>query len=194
MSDTKNNCYGNKEKRRFFLGDEIDKSSFAFLYWEILNLIREDDEKEAKEKDFVRKPIHLHICSPGGYYSQSMGLVSLLQNSKTPIYTYNCGTASSGALKIFLAGHKRYCYQYSEFMYHQLWISTSGTVQDLTESHENNKKLQEKLEQYVAARTKMSPELLKEIREKKQNYHMDAEMALKLGVVDEIITEGEKDE
>lgn len=194
MSNTKDNCYSNKEKRRFFLGDEIDESSFAFLYWEILNLIREDDEKEAKEKDFVRKPIHLHICSLGGCYSQSMGLVSLLQNSKTPIHTYNCGTASSGALKVFLAGHKRYCYQYSEFMYHQLLIDTSGTVQSVTEFQEDTKRRQKEIEQYVTARTKMSLELLKEIREKKQNYRMNAEMALKLGVVDEIITEGEKDE
>ena len=90
------------------------------MIWYLLYQIQEDDEKDEKEKDYNREPIKLYINSYGGSIYDMWGLIDVILNSKTPIYTYCTGYAMSAAFKIFLAGHKRYCYKHSIFMYHQM--------------------------------------------------------------------------
>lgn len=118
MSSTRDNTYTNTNKKTFYLSDNVDNESIGKLIWDILYQIREDDEKDEKEKDYKREPIKLYINSYGGSVYDMWGLIDIILNSKTPIYTYCTGYAMSAAFKIFLAGHKRYCYKHSTFMYH----------------------------------------------------------------------------
>ena len=66
MSSTRDNTYTNTNNRTFYLSDDVDNESIGKLMWDILYQIREDDEKDEKEKDYKREPIKLYINSHGG--------------------------------------------------------------------------------------------------------------------------------
>ena len=85
-------------------------------------------------------------------------LIDIIENSKTPIHTYYTGYAMSAALKIFLAGHKRYCTRHATFMYHQMSNIRMGTYQDLVEDREQLDYLNKQSEDYILERTKFSKE------------------------------------
>ena len=100
MSSTRDNTYTNTDNRTFYLSDDVDNESIGKLMWYLLYQIREDDEKDEKGE-----PIKLYINSYGGSVYDMWGLIDVILNSKTPIYTYCTGYAMSAAFKIFLAGH-----------------------------------------------------------------------------------------
>lgn len=99
---TKDNTYANTGKRLYFLSDDVDNESIGQLTWNILHQLAEDDEKDKKEKDYKREPIKIYINSYGGEVYDMWGLIDIIVNSKTPIYTYCTGYAMSAAFNIFL--------------------------------------------------------------------------------------------
>ena len=100
------------------------------------------------------------------------GLIDVIQNSKTPVYTYCTGYAMSAAFKIFLAGHKRYCYKHSTFMYHQMHYYSSGKYQDHVEDRTEKDLMNKEIEEYVIERTKLTKEDIDDIREKKKDFYI----------------------
>lgn len=187
MGSTRDNTYTNTNNRTFYLSDDVDNESVGKLMWNILYLIREDDEKDEKEKDYKREPIKLYINSYGGEIYDMWGLIDVILNSKTPIYTYCMGYAMSAAFEIFLAGHKRYCYKHSTFMYHQTNYWRSGKYQDFVEDRDEMDWLNKKIEEYVINRTNLTKDDIKEIREKKKDFYIHSDKAVKYGIVDEVL-------
>ena len=187
MSSTRDNTYTNTNKKTFYLSDDVDNESIGKLMWDILYQIREDNEKDKKEKDYKREPIRLYINSYGGSVYDMWGLIDIILNSKTPIYTYCTGYAMSAAFNIFLAGHKRYCYKHSTFMYHQMSCWRSGKYQDLVEDREEMDWLNKKNEEYVIDRTNLTQDDINEIREKKKDFYIHSDKAVKYGIVDEVL-------
>lgn len=187
MSTTKENTYTNIEKRLYFLSDDVDNASMGQLTWSILHQIKEDDDKDKKEKDYKREPIKLYINSFGGSIYDMWGLIDIIQNSKTPVYTYCTGYAMSAAFKIFLAGHKRYCYKHSTFLVHQLSGGQHGMYLDLKEGVDEYDRLNKDIVKYILSKTKFTEDKIEEIWNKKQDFYFNAEDAVKYGVVDEIL-------
>ena len=183
----KENTYSNREKRLFYLSDEVDNGSIGQLCWSLLLQLQDDDKKESKEKDFVREPIKIYINSFGGSVYDMWSLIDIVLNSKTPIYTYCTGYAMSAAFLIFLAGHKRFATKHANFMYHQISCWKEGKYQDLVENSKQMDYLQESVEEYVINRTKITKEDVDEIREKKRDFYIHPKEALKYGIVDEIL-------
>lgn len=175
-----------KEKRIYYLYDDIDKECVAKLGFEIILINMKDDEIEGREKGYKRKPIHIYINSYGGSVYSMWSLIDTIANSKTPVYTYCDGYAMSAAFNIFLAGHKRYCSKYTTFMYHQMHCYRSGKYQDLVEDREQMDYLNACSEEYVLERTKITKEEMKAIRERKKDYYFNAKKALEVGIVDKI--------
>lgn len=177
----------NKEERLFYLSDDIDSQTIGRMAFNLLFLLQSDDEKEAKEKDFVRKPIRIYINSFGGSIYDMWALIDIMLNSKTPIHTYCTGYAMSAACKIFLAGHKRFVSKHATLLYHQMSCWRGGKYQDLVEDRAEMDWLQTAIEEYVLSRTKLSEEEMHKIREKKIDFYIHAEDAVRLGFADEII-------
>ena len=187
MSSTRENTFINTDNRIFYLSDDIDNESIGRLVFNILCEIKKDDDSDKKEKDFKREPIKLYINSYGGSVYDMWGLIDVILNSKTPIYTYCTGYAMSAAFKVFLAGHKRYCYKHSTFMYHQMSCRLYGKLQDISEDREEMDKLNKQIEDYVIDRTELTKDDIKDIREKKKDFYVHADDAVKYGIVDEIL-------
>lgn len=92
----------NKDTRLFYLSDDIDNDTIGKMCFHILSILKHDDEEESEKRDFKREPIQLYVNSYGGSVHNMWALIDIIQQSKTPIYTYCTGYAMSAAFNIFL--------------------------------------------------------------------------------------------
>lgn len=177
----------NKDKRLIHLFGDVDNETVGKINYNLLSLLEEDEEKESKEKDFIRKPIKIYINSYGGNVYDMWALIDIIENSKTPIYTYCTGYAMSAAFQIFISGHKRFISKHATLLYHQISCWIDGKYQDVAEKTKQVTYLQNMVEKYVVSKTKITMNELKRIRETKFDYYIYTEDAIKLGCADEII-------
>lgn len=184
---SKDNVYISSNERIIYISDNIDNNLLGSVNFNLLSLIEQDNKKENTEKNFVREPIQLYISSFGGSIYDTWGLIDIIQNSKTPIYTYCTGYAMSAAFIIFLAGHKRFISTHATLLYHQISFWKSGTYQDILEDGKERDWLQTKMESFVVTRTNIKQFKLNNIRKNKINWYIHADEAINLGIADEII-------
>lgn len=187
MTLSKENVLCNTDKRIFYLSDNVDNSSMGDICFNLLYLLQQDDKNEEEQKNFKREPIKIYINSRGGDVYDMWGLIDVILNSKTPIYTYCTGYAMSAGFKVFLAGHKRFAFRHATFLYHQMYCLRFGKYQDLVEDRDEMDFLQNEIEIYVTERTKINAKKLKGIRTTKKDWYIHSEEALSLGIIDEII-------
>ena len=173
--------------RIFYLSGDISNETVGKVCFNILYLLQEDDEKEASEVGFTRKPIHIYVHSFGGEAYDMWALIDVILNSKTPVYTYCTGYAMSAGFKIFLAGHKRFASIHSTFLYHQISGVRRGKYQDLVEDRVETDYLQTSIERFVIERTKITQVQLDENKAKKQDWYIHLDEALALGIVTDIL-------
>lgn len=177
----------NKDNRIFYISSDIESGEIGAVCNDLINLLIEDDKKEAKEKDFKREPIKMYIQSFGGCIYDMWALIDIMLNSKTPIWTYCTGYAMSAGFKIFLAGRKRFISKHATLLYHQLSSWNQGKYQDMLETQSFLDFEQRLIEEYVISRTNITKDKLKIIREKKIDWYIRCEEAMKLGIAHEII-------
>lgn len=72
-------------------------------------------------------------------------------------------------------------------MYHQMSCWRQGKYQDLVEDREQMGSLQKTIEEYVIDRTKLTKADLDDIRERKKDFFINPQNALKWGIIDEIL-------
>jgi ATP-dependent Clp protease, protease subunit len=181
--------------RSLFFPKQVDQATIGELTEKIIRINESDAELqkiyEIYDLSYKVKPIKIFIDSFGGLVYPCLGLLSVMDTSKTPIHTYVIGSAMSCGFMILISGHKRFAYELSTQMSHQLSTGAFGKIGDVEESVEESveqsKKLQKILEAETIKRTKMSKKLLKKIFIGKKDFYMNAKQALKLGIIDEII-------
>lgn len=136
-----------------------------------------------------RAPIKLFINSLGGDFSAMLTIMDAIKLSNTPVYTINIGTAYKEAFFVFLAGHQRYAYPKSSFVYER-----DLKHLDEVEEQDNYKNFYEKqlneIKDIVLEKTK--------ITESEYNKHLKglwwimAEDAHNLRICNEILSVGYK--
>lgn len=179
--------------RTLFFSKQVEQDSIEEISKSILE-INEDDEYLKKlykihDLDYKPKPIKIMIDSYGGNIYQIMGLLSIMDKSKTKIHTIVTGTAMSCGFLLLIHGHKRFAYEHSTPMYHQAsqLIIGSEKLQDIEDGYVELKRLQDKMEELTSKKTRITKIKLNEVLKEKKDWFMDSKEALKLGVVDEII-------
>jgi len=136
---------------------------------------------------YTPPPIQIYIDSYGGHVYQCLGLMGIMENSKTPIHTIVTGCAMSCGFMIAITGHKRLAYKTSTFMYHQISTIKLGKLKEIEEDIIEAKRLQKVIEQHTLRHTKITQSKLKENYETKTDWFMNSPQALANGVIDEII-------
>jgi ATP-dependent Clp protease protease subunit len=169
------------------LTDEVTYKSVSDIIEKIQNCNIEDNNEDEMKKDYKREPIHIMINSPGGDTYSGFGLATMIKASKTPIYTYCVGSAMSSAFVVFIAGHKRFTYKGSTFLYHQLSHSCWNKLNNLNRAIEFDNKLQENIDKFIRENTKITEIQMKDINEKNHDWYITADESLELGIVDEIL-------
>ena len=177
--------------RNLYFTKQVDQTTIGDLTQKIIE-INEDDIKLGKlysvyDIEYTPKPIKIYIDSYGGSVYQCFGLLSIIENSKTPIWTIVTGCAMSCGFMMLICGHKRFAHKLSTPLYHQVSSGGWGTLKELEQNLEETKRLQKILEKITLEKTDITKSRLKEVFEQKIDWFMDAEEAKKLGVVDEVI-------
>lgn len=180
------------KSRNLFFTEQVDQSSISKLTQSIIE-IEEHDEHLKKiyalhDITYSPKPIKIYIDSYGGEVYACFGLLSVMDRCKTEIHTIVTGCAMSCGFMMLICGHKRFAHKLSTPLYHQVGSAAWGKLKDMEEDVEETRRLQKMLEDITLKQTSISAKRLKEVFEKKYDWHMSAQEALKLGVVDEILS------
>lgn len=168
------------KKRSVYLWGPVDDRSAKDVVNRLLLL---DAHKPGEEIKFF-------INSPGGVVTSGMVIYDVMQMIESPVSTYCMGLAASMG-SILLAGGvkgKRYIFPSGEVMIHQpsLGGHFQGVSADLEIHAIQIKKTKEMGAKILSEATGQSYERV--LRDLERDYWMDAEEALKYGIVDSIVT------
>lgn len=171
--------------RILVLDFDISEELMEFVRY-IIQWNKDDRGLDIKE----RTPITIYIYSYGGDVDIMMSFIDTLKLSKTPIKLINLGQACSAASLIFMAKTERitrYILKNARVLIHQGQVGLQGQTNSVLDIAENMKKNEEKIKDYVLENTTITPKLY--AKKKREEWVLDAETALKLGVCDKIITD-----
>ena len=133
------------------------------------------------------RDITMHIDSPGGSVKSGLSMVDVMEYISADIRTINTGMAASMGSVLLGAGTKgkRMSLRHSTTMLHQSSGGFSGNIQDAeidwAEWQKVNKELFNLLGEYCGKK----PEQV--MADAKRDFWLNAEEALKYGIIDEII-------
>lgn len=163
-------------KRILFLDEEVTRDSCTRLIKCMLALEAEDPEAE----------ITLIINSPGGSVYDGLALIDIMQDLSCPVHTIASGLVASMAAVILACGTKRSAEPNCYVLIHQL-LSGLGMAQqsDIEISAQHSSCMRARLDNLLAQKGKLSAEEFHKLTER--DCWCDAERALELGLVDEII-------
>ena len=131
--------------------------------------------------------ISLYINSPGGSVTAGLAIYDTMNFIKSDVSTICIGMCASMAAFLLSSGtkNKRYILPNSEVMIHQPLGGASGQATEIKIAAEHILKIRDRLNRILSKNTKQSLDKIKEDTER-DNF-MDANEALKYGIVDEII-------
>ena len=172
------------DERRLYINYEIDESLIDEIGYHIMRYNRLDKGKEVKE----RTPIIIYINTFGGSLHAANTIISMINSSKTPVYTVNLGLALSAGFLIFIAGHKRYSLESGIFMLHDgqnMYYNSLGKIFNAV--FFDKEVIEKKIKEYVLEKTSITSKLYD--KKYHQDWYMDTQKASELGVCDYIVGE-----
>lgn len=171
--------------RIIYLNEDISQFTISNIVPLIHKINVEDDDKDIPTEK--RLPIHLHIVSYGGSAYDGWQLVSTIENSKTPVYTYVEGYAMSMALPIYLAGHKKFIGRYATLLYHELRGNASGTRQEVKRLDKEYDRLQKLYDDYIVSHSEITQDILDKHQENVNDWYIGLDEIKKYKLYDEIL-------
>ncbi|UCG33092.1 MAG: ATP-dependent Clp protease proteolytic subunit [Phycisphaerales bacterium] len=172
------------DNRIIFLAGPITERTASIV---IMRLLYLQSIKKASD-------INLYINSPGGLVDQTLAIYDTMKFLGCDVATYCIGQASSGAAIILAAGAKgkRFALPNAKIMLHQPYGGITGQAEDIRIQAEEVIKDKKLLIDILAKCTGQAPEVIE--RETERDRYMNAEEAMKYGLVDEILSEVEPSE
>lgn len=131
--------------------------------------------------------VHLAFNSLGGSVADGIYLYNHIRGLPITVHAYNLSSVASIAVAVFVAADRRYCSAHSTFMIHptaflQLPDMTAERLQTFLTSVLAD---DERTESILRERTRLTDQLLNARRY--SDVHISPNVALKQGVVDEIL-------
>ena len=178
------------EDREIYLYDEIKSSTVLNVIKDIDYIIKSDEIVKYSIPDTISynpKPINLIINSGGGLVNDGFALHDYIKSSSIEINGIANGICASIALDIFLACKKRSAFKTTRFVIHQPSSGVIGEAKDIKDCSERIEEEKNTIFRHVAENTNISIETLNDIYDKKKDWYINAEQALSLGIIHEII-------
>lgn len=179
------------KERNLFFSAQFDQKTIMELSKSIVDINDNDDLLAEQYKPYgikiERKPIKIFIDSYGGAVYQCLGLVGIIENSKTPVHTICTGAAMSCGFILLLAGHKRFAYPHATMMYHQISSGANMKIQDIVEDLKECERLQKWLEDLTVRKTKLKRKALVKNRACKVDWYFTSKQALEYKIIEEIL-------
>ncbi len=168
--------------RIIFLGGPIDDNVANIVIAQLLFLESEDPKKD----------IYLYVNSPGGSVTAGLAIIDTMIHIKPDVATFCVGIAASAAAWILSTGAKgkRAVLPNSEVMIHQPLGGAEGQATDIEISAKQILKLRDKMNKIMAKNTGRT--LAQIEKDVERDFFMDAEGAVKYGIVDKILEKKQK--
>jgi ATP-dependent Clp protease protease subunit len=165
------------KERIIFLGTPIDDNIASLTIAQLLFLEADDPDKD----------IYLYLNSPGGIVTSGLAIYDTMQYIKPDVVTYCIGQAASMGAILLAAGTKgkRYALPNARIMIHQPLGGVEGQATDIDIHAREILKIRERLNDILS---KLTGQDLKKIeKDTDRNFFMDANSALKYGLIDKIL-------
>ena len=163
--------------RIVFLGGEIDDDLANIIVAQLLFLEMDDPDQD----------ISLYINSPGGSVTAGMAIYDTMRYLKCEVSTLCIDMAASMGAFLLAAGAKgkRKALPNAEIMIHQPSGGARGQATDIAIQAEQILKTKKKMNQLLSEMTGQPLETI--AKDVERDNYMDADEALKYGLIDEII-------
>ena len=141
------------------------------------------------ESEDPKKDIFMYINSPGRVITSGLSILDTMNYLKCDVSTVCFGQAASMGAVLLSCGAKgkRFALPNSRVMIHQPLGGARGQATDIEIQAKEILTLKEKLNKILAEKTNQS--LKKIASDTERDYFMNAEEAVKYGLVDEVLTE-----
>ncbi len=163
--------------RIIMLNGEINDYSSNIIVSQLLFLESEDAEKD----------IFIYINSPGGSITAGLAIYDTMQYIKCDISTICIGTAASMGAILLASGtkNKRYSLPHSRIMIHQPLGGIQGQATEIEIHAKEILRLKKLINEIMAKHTSKRIKTIE--RDTERDYFMDAQEALKYGIIDKVI-------
>ena len=170
------------KERIIFVGTPINDQVANVIVAQLLFLNREDPEKD----------IQMYIHSPGGSIYAGLAIYDTMQQMTAPVSTVAVGVTASFGTVLLTAGTKgyRYALPNATIHLHQPLGGTQGQATDIEIQAKEILRLREKLNVILAKHTGQTIETIE--RDVERDFYLDAESAVKYGLIDQILTPAER--
>ena len=165
--------------RIVFVGSAMNDDMANIIIAQLLHLEAENPKND----------IYMYINSPGGVVTSGLAIYDTMQYIKPDICTICLGQAASmGALLLAAGTHgKRSALPNSRIMIHQPLGGVQGQATDIEIHAKEIIKIKERINKIISMHTGKS---IKQVeKDSDRNFFMDAQEALKYGIIDEVITQ-----
>ncbi len=163
-------------ERIVFIGTVVDDTLASLIMAQLLYLQGEDP----------LEPISMYINSPGGSVTAGLAVYDTMQYIQPEMHTWCIGQAASIAAVLLAAGEPghRYALPYSRVLIHQPWGQMAGQATDIQIQAEEILRLREWVNNILSELTGQPMDKIQQDTER--DYYMDAEQAVKYGIIDSI--------
>jgi ATP-dependent Clp protease, protease subunit len=170
------------KERIIFLGTPIDDQVANVTVAQLLFLNREDPEKE----------IFMYINSPGGVIYSGLAIYDTMQMISNPISTWAIGVTASFGTVLLAAGTKgrRYALPHATIHIHQPLGGVQGQATDIEIQAREILRLRERLNGIMSTHTGQTLKVIE--RDTERDFYLDAESAVKYGIVDQVLKSQKK--
>ena len=170
------------KERIIFVGTPINDQVANLIVAQLLFLNREDPTKE----------IQMYINSPGGVIYAGLAIYDTMQQMTAPVSTMAVGVTASFGTVLLAAGTKgyRYALPNATIHMHQPLGGVQGQATDIEIQAKEILRLKEKLNQVFVKHTGKSIDDIE--RDTERDLYLDAEGAMKYGLIDQILMPPEK--
>jgi len=167
------------DERIIMLTDQFEDQMASIIVSQLLYLQSEDSSKD----------ITMYINSGGGSVTSMWSIIDTMNLIKPDVSTVCIGMAASAASLTLAAGAKgkRFILPHAEVMIHQPSGGAQGMASDIEITAKNILKTKDLLHRFMAERT--GQDLKKIVKDMDRDTFMDAQEAIKYGIVDKIIGE-----
>ncbi len=170
------------KERIIFLGTPIDDQIANLIVAQLLFLSREDPEKE----------IFMYINCPGGIIYAGLAIYDTMQMISNPISTWAIGVTASFGTVLLAAGTKgrRYALPHATIHIHQPLGGAQGQATDIEIQAREILRLKSRLNDIMVLHTGQTLETIE--RDTERDFFLDADAAVKYGIVDQVLTSQKK--
>lgn len=170
------------KERIIFVGSAINDQVANLVVAQLLYLSREDPDKV----------IQMYINSPGGQIYSGMAILDTMQMIPNKISTVAVGVTASFGTVLLAAGNKgqRYALPHATIHMHQPLGGAEGQASDIEIQAREILRLKQHLNEFLSEVTGQSIDVIE--RDTDRNFYMDAEQAVKYGLVDKVLNPPKK--